>query len=205
MITNTNDVYSSVASLGPPQRVLCASLTPKRSLNTKASLEALTKSPALKDDMIVPASPVWKVEKSPEHKDKDNAVNVDDSKKSSLPQLQVGIAPLPQRRNSRLSQGAIRILKKSPATILQEKVLGIRHSGGVKKRTTTTNTTNSKSVSKRTANSHGLLVRTQKFVERMRQTKPFKSAAQFINELRNKTPDRFRSRPAPLVSFIELL
>ncbi|KAI8049176.1 hypothetical protein BDF22DRAFT_746248 [Syncephalis plumigaleata] len=196
---------SSIASLGPPQRVLRASHTPKRSLNAMASLELA--SPSMKDDMVVPSSPVWKVEKSPEHKGKnpDNG-NSDDSgsgssnnEESSLPQLQAAIAPLAQRRTSRLSQGAVRILKKSPGTILQEKVLGIRHTGGVKKRATSSNLhTSSKSVSKRTSNNSGLLARTQKFVERMRQTKPFKSAAQFINELRNKTPDRFRTRPAPL-------
>ncbi|RKP28026.1 hypothetical protein SYNPS1DRAFT_26370 [Syncephalis pseudoplumigaleata] len=204
---------SSVASLGPPQRILRMSETPKRAgkespmpapttpIAAKEVKAPPAASPAVMDDMVVPASPVWKVEKSPEHKANNNSSSNgnSDPTESAAPQLQLGIAPLPQRlqqqqrrgSSSRLSQGAMRILRKSPATVLQEKVLGVRHSAGVKKRV-------AKAAPKRASNDPGLIARMQRHVQRVRQAKPFKSATQFVNEFWSKTPDRFRSRPKPL-------
>ncbi|KAI9592809.1 hypothetical protein BDF19DRAFT_450185 [Syncephalis fuscata] len=169
---------SSIASLGPPQRVLLMQGTPNSPLAFSAASPSFNRR--LVDDMVVPASPVWKVDKSPTSNNSDM---------TGLSRMEEAIAPL--RRSGRLSQGAIRILKKSPAADIEKKALGIRHSAGVKKRTV-------KTTAKQVSTTSGLSKHTQKHINRVRQAKPFKSAAQFMKDFWLKTPDRFRTRPKPL-------
>ncbi|RKP10072.1 hypothetical protein THASP1DRAFT_22177 [Thamnocephalis sphaerospora] len=154
---------SSLASLGSPRRVLRSGATPQ---NSASKLHLI-------DDMMVPPSPSWRVEKSP----------VAEATTTLEPYIEDAVPPL--RRSSRISQGAVRVKRQQEirSSLPQDRPLGVRN-GGIKKKRLTDTTVN-KALNLRATARPGQKKRAAKF----------KSAVEIVNEFWGKTPDRWRARP----------